>query len=264
MHKVMPTRQKKYRWCLYPLLLLWLFLAFESSARPLLQVGIGYSDQIHPGTQNRSYTFEVLFTYRLLTELGYDVQFVTAPYARLTGLLQQQKLHIATRQSGLATEGLFYSSPYTSFDNQVFALADSKARLANISALKPYNIVAFQNASKVLGPEFASISQQAKSYQELLDHTQAIQMLLKKRSDLLVMDKNTFYRRLAELKQSQTPIISFAILPKVQYRLGFYQPQLQQRVERLLQQWLASGQLDRLRTEAAQSAPAIEQLLRTH
>ncbi len=234
------------------------------AAKPLLQVGIGYSDQLHAGPQPRSYTFEVLLTYRLFTELGYDVRFVTAPYARLTELLQQQQLHIATRQSGLALKGLFYSSPYTSFDNQVFALAESKVELNNINDLKPYNIVAFQNARQVLGPEFASASQQAKSYQELLDHTQAVQMLLKNRSDLLVMDKNTFYRRLAELKQSETPVVSFAILPKVQYRLGFYQPHLQQQVERLLLQWLASGQLDRLRAEAAQSAPAIEQLLRTH
>ncbi len=235
-----------------------------AAAKPILQVGIGYSDQLHPSSKGSSYTFEVLFTYRLLTELGYEVQFVTAPYARLTELLQQQKLHVATRQSGLATEGLFYSSPYTSFDNQVFALKSSQAQLSNISALKLYNIVAFQNASKVLGPEFASVSQQAKSYQELLDHTQAIQMLLKKRCDLLVMDKNTFYRRLAELKQSQTPIVSFAILPKVQYRLGFYQPHLQQQAERLLMQWQASGQLDQLRAQARKSAPQIEQLLRSH
>lgn len=246
------------------LLWMWLFWTSESSARPLLRVGIGYSDQVNKSPQGSSYTFEVLMTYQLLTELGYEVNFVTAPYAKLTELLKQHQLDIATRQSGSLNPELYYSSPYSTFNNQVFALHDFSSAIQKPTDLNQYRIVAFQNASKVLGPEFYQVSQQNNAYQELLDHTQAIQMLLKQRTELVVMDKNTFYRRLAELNQPKSLVKSFDMLQPVQYRLGFYQPELQQQVEALLLQWQTSGRLAQMRLQARLSATDIEHLLRSN
>lgn len=245
-------------------LLLWSLMPATGSARPLLQVGIGYNDQINKSPQGSSYTFEVLLTYHLLTQLGYEINFVMAPYAKLAELLAQQKLHLATRQSGPANPTLYYSSPYTTFNNQVFALTSLKSKVSQISDLKHYSITTFQNARHVFGTDFYKISAEAKAYQEVMDHTQAVQMLLKGRTQLLILDKNTFYRRLAELKQPTSLVQSFDVLPRVQYRIGFYQPQLQQQVDKLLQQWQASGQLDNLRLQARVSAPEIDKLLRRH
>ncbi len=251
-------------------LLLWALMPATGSARPLLQVGIGYNDQINKSPQGSSYTFEVLLTYHLLTQLGYEINFVMAPYAKLAELLAQQKLHLATRQSGPANPAnpanpaLYYSSPYTTFNNQVFALTSLKSKVSQLADLKHYSITAFQNARHVLGADFYTLSTQAKTYREVMDHTQAVQMLLKGRTQLLILDKNTFYRRLAELKQPTSLVQSFDVLPRVQYRIGFYQPQLQQQVDKLLQQWQASGQLDNLRLQARVSAPEIDKLLRRH
>lgn len=264
MYNATAKLQKKYRWSIYFLIFLWLIWSSESYARPLLRVGIGYSDQVNKSPQGSSYTFEVLMTYQLLAELGYEVNFVTAPYAKLTELLKQHQLDIATRQSGSLNPELYYSSPYSTFHNLVFALHDFSESIQEPANLNQYRIVAFQNASKVLGPAFYWASQQNNAYQELLDHTQAIQMLLKKRTELVVMDRNTFYRRLAELNQPKSLVKSFDVLQPVQYRLGFYQPELQQQVEELLLQWQASGRLEQMRLQARRSATDIEHLLRTH
>lgn len=245
------------------LLLYSLFGASAAHAKEPLRVGIGYSDHLHQSKQGAANSFDVLLTYRLLTELGYQVNFVVAPYSKLTQLLQQQQLDIATRQSETLPL-LWYTEPYLEFHNQVFALKTFSGNLPDLAALSQYKIISFQNANVALGPHFAAVVNKAPGYQEVFDHTQAVQMLLKGRTQLLVLDSNTFYRRLAELGASPAQIQSFDILPKVQYRIGLRDKALQQKVGQLLQQWQQSGQLKQLRQDARQSTRDIEKLLRTH
>ena len=159
---------------------------------------------------------------------------------------------------------LWYTEPYLEFHNQVFALKTFSGNLPDLAALSQYKIISFQNANVALGPHFAAVANKAPGYQEVFDHTQAVQMLLKGRTQLLVLDSNTFYRRLAELGASPAQVQSFDILPKVQYRIGLRDKALQQKVGQLLQQWQQSGQLKQLRQDARQSTRDIEKLLRTH
>jgi len=232
-------------------------------AKTTLRVGVGYSDQLNQSTQGSANSFDVLLSYHLLTELGYQVNFVVAPYAKLTQLLQQQKLDLATRQS-VVQPLLWYSEPYLEFHNQVFALKSFTGKVPDLSALTQFKIVSFQNANVALGPEFSVVANQAPGYQEVFDHTQAVQMLLKGRTQLLVLDSNTFYRRFKELGADPLLIQSFDILPKVQYRIATRDQQLQQQVNQLLLQWQQSGRLQQLRQQARVATADIMKLLRTH
>jgi ABC-type amino acid transport substrate-binding protein len=215
----------------------------------VVRIGIGFSDQINGSTTGPANNFDILFSYLLFTELGYRVEFVVAPYARLTRLLREKKIDVATRQAQQLA-GLSYSRPYLQFQNKVFALAAFSQPLTQLADLTCCQLTAFQNAHLALGPAFTAISQQTPGYQEMLDHTQAIQLLLKGRTQLLVMDEVTFYRRLAELKVSQTQVRSFHLLPLVQYRLAFQQPALQQQAEATLGLWLQSDQISKIRQRA--------------
>jgi ABC-type amino acid transport substrate-binding protein len=113
-------------------------------------------------------------------------------------------------------------------------------------------------------PEFSAVAKTAPGYQEVFDHTQAVQMLLKGRTQLLVLDSATFYRRLTELGADPAQIQSFNILPKVQYRLATQDKLLQQQISKLLQQWRQRGQLQQIRQEARIATTDIVRLLRTH
>lgn len=234
------------------------------AAKPIVIVGIGFTDQVNANHQGSSYHFEVLFTYRLFTELGYQVQFVIAPYAKLTQLLQQQQIDVATRQAGQSVATLFYSSVYLEVHNLVFARKDSTADIRQITDLRHYPLVAFQNASHVLGNDFAAATRLAPSYQEVFDHLQAVQLLVKGRTELLVLNKLTFYRRLAQLNVPEDTIKSFDLLPKVNYRLAFSQQQLQQQVEQRLLSYLLQGTIKTIDVEARQQPEQIEKLLRRH
>lgn len=232
-------------------------------AKTTLRVGVGYSDQLNQSTQGSANNFEVLLTYRLLTELGYHVNFVVAPYSKLTQLLQQHKLDLATRQSVMQPL-LWYTEPYVEFHNQVFALKSFAGTLPDLAALTRYKIVSFQNANVALGPEFSAVANIAPGYQEVFDHTQAVQMLLKGRTQLLVLDSATFYHRLQEMGADPAQIQSFDLLPKVQYRIATQDKLLQQQVSQLLQQWQQSGQLQQIRREARISTTDIVKLLRAN
>lgn len=232
------------------------------AAKPKLIIGIGFTDQVNTNHKSSNYHFDVLFSYRLFTDLGYQVKFVIAPYAKLTQLLQQKQIDVATRQAGQLSSSLFYSSVYLEVHNLVFARQDFGGNIQNISDLQLYRLTGFQNASHVLGQEFALASQKAPSYREVFDHIQAVQLLLKGRTELLVLNKNTFYRRLAELQQPVSAVQSFDILPRVRYRLAFYQPKLQQQAEQKLLLYLQQGLVKSIAQEARQQPDQIEKLLR--
>jgi polar amino acid transport system substrate-binding protein len=230
--------------------------------KPEITVGIGFTEQVNASSKSSSYHLDVLFTYRLFTELGYQVHFVIAPYAKLTQLLQQQQIDVATRQSGIAVPTLFYSSVYLEVNNRVFVRQDFAGDIRQIADLRHYPLVTFQNAKQVLGSEFMVASQLAPSYKEVFDHQQAVQMLLKGRTELLILNELTFYRRLAELNQPQSAIKSFDVLPKVQYRLAFSEAQLQTQVEQKLLDYLKHGSIKSIEQEALQQPEQIEKLLR--
>lgn len=239
-------------------------LGFSSAeaAKPMLVVGIGYSDQVNMNRKGSNYHLDVLLTYRLFTELGYQVKFIVAPYAKLTQLLQQGQIDVATRQSGTLLSNLYYSAVYLQVHNLVFARQDFSGTIKTIKDLKAYPLVGFQNASHVLGQEFAKVSREAPSYREVFDHIQAVQLLLKGRTELLVLNKNTFYRRLAELQQPTSLVRSFDVLPQVQYRLAFSAQKLQQRAEPLLQKYLQQGAINAIEQQAIKAPEQVEKLLR--
>lgn len=232
------------------------------AAKPKLIIGIGFTDQVNTNHKSSNYHFDVLFSYRLFTDLGYQVKFVIAPYAKLTQLLQQKQIDVATRQAGQLSSSLYYSSVYLEVHNLVFARQDFSGNIQQIGDLQLYRLTGFQNASHVLGQEFALASQKAPSYREVFDHIQAVQLLLKGRTELLVLNKNTFYRRLAELQQPVSAVQSFDILPRVRYRLAFYQPKLQQQAEQKLLLYLQQGLVKSIEQEARQQPDQIEKLLR--
>lgn len=229
------------------LALLWVWPAAAAPEKTTLVVGL--SQNMAPQKHGNTIHFEAELFRRLLNELGYQVKFVAAPHARLTRMLQNKELDLAARQSVGETPDLFYSQPYVEFHNLVFALADFSDPLDKVQDLGRYSVASFQNASKILGPEFAAVMKTAPIFREVVDHNQAVEMLQRGRTQLLVLDKVTFYRRWSEKGFTAAEVKTFDLFPKVSYRIGFVDQQLQQKVSLLLQQWQDSGRVAQLQKE---------------
>lgn len=212
-------------------LLLILCCSFASvasqSKAPLL---VGLSQNSVPQKQGNTIQFETELFRQLLAELGYQAEFIAAPHARLTRMLQNKQLDMAARQGGEPVAGLFYSQPYLEFHNLVFALSDFPDQLHSLQDMSRYSVASFQNASKILGPEFALAMQTAVSFREVVDHDQAIEMLQQRRIELLVLDKITFYRRWAEKEFKPHQVRSFDLFPKAKHHIGFTDAKLQRQV----------------------------------
>lgn len=260
--------------------------AAEASAHPVLKAGLGVSDQLY-GLQGKQPGFEQLLLEALLKELQLPYQLVKAPHARLSLMLQQQELDLAVRQfapeqSGtaagrttdlqagteqttapLSSAGhhttIFLTAPYITFHDKVFARADFRGTLQRSADLLPHSIVAFQNASAVMGLTYQQTVSQARQYTELNDHTQAVLMLLRGRADLLVQDEQTVQRVLQQLAQQQdfqppAPLRVFDLFPPIHYRIGCRDQALANKISLLLKKWQQSGRLAQLRQQSRQPA----------
>lgn len=241
--------------CVLLLILCCNFACMATPTQAPLRVGL--SQNVAPEKQGNTIQFETELFRQLLNELGYhQIQFIAAPHARLTRMLQNKQLDMAARQGGEPVAGLFYSQPYLEFHNLVFALSDFPDQLDTVQDMSRYTVASFQNATKILGTDFAQAMQSSPSFREVVDHNQAIEMLQQRRIELLVLDKITFYRRWAEKGLVPHKVRSFDLFPKAHHHIGFTDQKLQQQVSQLLQQWQESGrvaQLQKLTREYNQS-----------
>lgn len=213
---------------------------------------VGLSQNTAPQKHGNTIHFEVELFRQLLSELGYRVDFIAAPHARLTRMLQNKELDMAARQGGEPVPGLFYSQPYLEFHNLVFALSDFPHQLHSVQDMSRYSVASFQNASKILGPDFALAMKKSPSFREVVDHNQAVEMLQQQRTQLLVLDKVTFYRRWAEKGLAAHKVRTFDLFPKARHRIGFTDQKLQLQVSQLLQQWQDSGRVAELQKQTRQ------------
>lgn len=213
---------------------------------------VGLSQNAAPERQGNTIHFEAELFRQLLTELGYQVSFVAAPHARLMRMLEDKQLDMAARQGSEPVVGVFYSQPYLEFHNLVFALTDFPDQLHTVQDMSRYSVASFQNATKILGADFARAMKSSPSFREVVDHHQAVEMLYQQRTDLLVLDKVTFYRRWAEKGLAADKVRSFDLFPKARHTIGFTDEKLQQQVSHLLKQWQESGRVAQLQKQTRQ------------
>lgn len=234
------------------LVLLSALLVFSADCFSTQAIKVGLSQNTAPEKRGNTIHFESELIRQLLTELGYQPEFVAAPHARLKVMLQNNELDMAARQDGVPIAGLFYSQPYMEFHNLVFALADFPDNLRTVQDMSRYSVTSFQNATKILGPEFSKAMESSPAFREVVDHDQAIDMLQQHRTQLLVLDSITFYRRWNEKGFSPEQVRTFDLFPKAQLHFAFINQKLQQQVSQLLKQWQDSGRVAELQLKIRQ------------
>lgn len=97
---------------------------------------------------------------------------------------------IIQKSSGLKA---FYSVDYMQYHNAVFALKKNHYNIKQLSDLKDYHLIGFQNANKYLGKSFGKTAlAMGKNYTELADQKQQVYMLFMGRTDAVAMDRHIF------------------------------------------------------------------------
>ncbi|MAD77362.1 MAG: amino acid ABC transporter/signal transduction system protein [Rheinheimera sp.] len=162
-----------------------------------LTVLVGQQKPPYINTANIS-GYEVELLAEVVSRMGYEPVFLFVPNARIKPLLLQGEGDIASLQPVSNEEaGLFYSNPYIRYQNIAVSLAKDKLVISHSSDLGRYSVLAFQNASLVLGPDYTDMVKISANYRETVDQQAQLTMLLSQRVQVVVMDRNIYnYYRL--------------------------------------------------------------------
>ncbi len=125
---------------------------------------------------------------------GHTVKIRYLPNVRTLSFFEEGKLDGAINVKKDSLLLGYYSDDVISFQNVAISLEDNNFSINNIIDLKDskFTVLAFQNASKFLGDEFAQVATENKNYLEISDQSLHAVILLKKRVDVLISDKRVF------------------------------------------------------------------------
>lgn len=145
------------------------------------------NQSLAPNTQNIDYTF--LSNNRLAKDFltkKYDIAFAVP--------------------SNNYSDDIFYSNEILSFTNIVVSLASRQLNIHSTEDLATLRITAFQNAAQFLGDNFKAMSASHPHYTEIADQQTQIQLLIKGRCDVIIMEERIFwhfYRQLPNHMRSK-------------------------------------------------------------
>jgi polar amino acid transport system substrate-binding protein len=160
---------------------------------------------------------------------GHRVKVEYLPVARTFLEITEGKLDGIINVKPGMLENVFYSDVVISFQNCAISLTKNQYRIDSIGDLVNKQVVAFQRATILLGEEFGQMAAANPHYQEIARQLLQINLLLKRRIEVIVMDINIFhyYRKQAHLlntlnKEELLQEVSYhKIFPPTDYRFAF-------------------------------------------
>ena len=162
---------------------------------------------------------------------GHKVTPVCAPIERCFKMFAERQVDgttIIQESSGLKAE---YSDAFMQYYNRAFALKSRNLVIRNVADLKDKSVVAFQNADKYLGADFARAIAGNPQFKEMAQQEAQVHMLLLGRIDVAVMDESIFryYRQklIAEHKADPAQeVVGNDIFPPTPYKAAFIAPRI--------------------------------------
>lgn len=173
-------------------------------------------------TSDSGYELELLKT--LFAQAGLHAEFTHVPNGRLLPLFKTGTFDAVTLQPlHAALPEYYYSCPYIFYQNVIATLADQQT-IHTLADLARRRVIAFQTAERVLGEEFRWAITQMLSYTETVDQKGQVDMLLRGRTDAIVLERNILGYHLDT--HDLEPELKIFSLPGTFYRVAFHDPEL--------------------------------------
>ena len=171
---------------------------------------------------------DVDITRAALAQLGYQSEMHYAPLHR-----SRQLVKMGTHDVFLPTfeqqdsDGLYFSKPIIQYRPTAFTLSKNHLSIKTITDLARFNVVSFQGATGYFGAEYQQAVTQGK-YRELHDMSKFPEMLLRSRTQVVVLDYYIFYYFLKKYTNGNpiSSVTAHPIIPPVNAHVGFNNEQL--------------------------------------
>jgi len=154
---------------------------------------------------------------------GYQIQFVYVPYARRITLYNENLVDVVydINEKVIETHRMsgYFSDIAYSYENFAFSLTKQNLQLNSIGQLKHFSVLSWQGAKELLSPEYQVMARENPQYAETYDQLAQVQLLYRKRYEVIQMDGKIFdyYRALINIKGEidvSEPVQRFALFGK--------------------------------------------------
>ena len=196
--------------------------------------------------------FEIDLMRAVLATLDNDISMVYVPYGRTYELMKQLKADIGlTLSVKSGVEGDILSHSYVTYQNVAISLKDKSLKVSKSEDLHKFTLVAFQNANKILGPDFAKATKASPLYIELPEQRRQVELLLDGKIETVVMDLNIFkyYARLITGTNNIENVEVHSIFPLTHYSAAIASPELREAFNRALTQFVDTQEYTELLKE---------------
>lgn len=177
--------------------ILFFFLVSAGAARcDEVRVGIGFALPPYVIKETDG-GMEVEIIREALAIGGHETVFVYLPNLRLPVAFDGYEVDcvVANAAYDLSNETQrtnFPSEPTIAYKNYAITLEENLVDIRSINDLAQFKVLAFNNANKYLGPEFAAMAEDNPLYSELADQSLQVMMLSSGRVQVVVSDKRIF------------------------------------------------------------------------
>lgn len=181
-----------------------------------------------------------------LAAKGHKLTLKYVPFVRVVVDYKNNDGAITINESSGATGE--YSDVVVTYQNYAISLKDKGINVANIQDLKDKKIVAFQNATKYLGDEYAAIAKGNSKYSEQGKQDLQVKMLYSGRADVIVSDINIFkyFRKTVKDIDTTAEITLHEIFDGVDYKALFNDAAIKDDFNAGLKQLKESGRYDEI------------------
>lgn len=194
--------------------------------------------------ENRGMEYDII--KEALKLKGHELKLEYVPFVRLVVDYTKFDGAITINESSGATGN--YSDVVITYQNYAISLKDKNVAIASVQDLGNKKIVAFQNATKYLGDEFAQMAKANSEYFEQGNQEAQVKMLYSGRADAIVSDINIFkfYRKNLQNFDTSADITLHEIFPGTDYKVLFNDAQIRDDFNAGLAELKSSGRYDEI------------------
>lgn len=135
------------------------------------------------------------------------------------------------------------------YRNTAFAVASRKLPLQVVADLMGYDVMAFQNAHRILGGAMADVQSRNPRYREVANQMLQVRALFSGRTDVVIMDRRIF-RHLMHSPEigvdTSAALQEFALFPPTEYSVAFRRAELCATFDRGLETIRRNGSYDQI------------------
>lgn len=222
---------------------LWALAAPVSGLAESIRVGIGFA--IPPYViRSEDAGVEVDIIREALGRVGVEAEFIYLPNLRLPVAFAEGSVDCVAANAGYdlaADSGVpaYYSTITVIFHNYAVSLEKNGFSIMSIEDLADKRVLAFNNAAKYLGRDFAAMAASNARYSELADQALQVRMLLSGRVDVVISDKRIFLYWMKKnnrysglgIKPGESRLAFHSIFPPAPRRVAFRDEDLRTRFD---------------------------------